>query len=210
MKQSIQISALIIFTFLVVFPQAAMSEVMISLKNGRDIMADSCSDSKDRLVCEKMGGTFEIDKKDILKVSGIRAEKKPSDADAGDASGEVKKDAIPEMEAQTGSRKQESEISEANVKEKVVKGTDPEAEKRLDEIQERKIQLGREAEELNRERQQLTGDMKEAPDILTTKQFDDLNNRNIEIEGRISRFNEQLRALNDEEKKIIEGLRAKE
>ena len=71
MKQSIQISALIIFTLLVVFPPAVMSEVKISLKNGRDIIADSCSDSKDSLVCEKMGGTFEIEKKDILEYRGI-------------------------------------------------------------------------------------------------------------------------------------------
>ena len=75
MKQSIQISALVIFTLLVVFPLAAMSEVKISLKNGRDIIADSCRDSKDKLICEKMGGTFEIDQKDILDIKGITIER---------------------------------------------------------------------------------------------------------------------------------------
>ena len=71
MKRSMQISALIIFTLLVVFPPAAMSEVMISLKNGRDIIADSCRDSNGKVICEKMGGNFEIEKKDILNIKGI-------------------------------------------------------------------------------------------------------------------------------------------
>jgi len=56
MNRSMQISVIIIFSLLVVFPQAAMSEVKVTLKNGRDIIADSCTESKDKLVCVKMGG----------------------------------------------------------------------------------------------------------------------------------------------------------
>jgi len=70
MQQSIQISTLVIFTLLVVFPRAAMSEVKVTLNNGREIIADSCRETGGRLVCEKMGGSFEIEKKDILDVKG--------------------------------------------------------------------------------------------------------------------------------------------
>ena len=41
MKQSMQIFTLVIFTLLFVFPPAAMSEVKVSLRNGKEIIADS-------------------------------------------------------------------------------------------------------------------------------------------------------------------------
>ena len=76
MKQTMHISTLIIFTLLVIFPPAAMSEVKITLKNGRDIIADSCTDSDGKLTCYKSDGTFRIDKKDILDMKTITIERR--------------------------------------------------------------------------------------------------------------------------------------
>jgi chromosome segregation ATPase len=181
MKQSIQISAVVTFTLLVVFPLAAMSEVKISLKNGRDIMADSCSDSKDRLVCEKLGGTFEIEKKDILETRGITIEHE-----------NINESPVPET-VPVGEGQKEADKSSA---------------KRLDEITRRKLELKQEREKLSKEREQLRHDAKKMSTLYTypQEQADELNKRISDIEERINRFNEEVKKLNAEESSIIEGL----
>ena len=154
MKQSMQISAVVIFTLLAVFPLTALSEVKITLKNGRDIIADSCSDSKDRLVCEKMGGTFEIDQKDILNIKGItieRSEQVPEEKKEQEAAAGGKVPVEPEADLK-GTEKQ----PQGNV----IKDIGPEDVKRLDQITQRKLVLQQEREKLIKERQQLHDDVK--------------------------------------------------
>lgn len=205
MKQSIQISALIIFTLLVVFPPAVMSEVKISLKNGRDIIADSCSDSKDSLVCEKLGGTFEIEKKDILEYRGITIKHEQMDESPVPepvSGGEVQKEA----DKSTSGTKDSAKPGEGVL----IKGSNPELEKRLDEITQRKLELKQERDKLARDREQLEQDAKNMGTIYTQEQFDGIKKRISDVEGRINRFNEEVKKLNEEEEKIIGTMRNKQ
>ena len=207
MKQSIQISALVIFTSLVVFPLEAMSEVKVSLKNGRDIIADSCSDSKDRLVCEKLGGTFEIEKKDILDTRGITIEHEKRDE-------RPVPDPVP-----LGEGRKEADKSTAGTKDSAkpgegapIRGESPEQEKRLDEITRRKLELKEEREKLSKEREQLRQDAKKMGTLYTypQEQADAINKRISDVEERINRFNEEVKKLNEEEEKIIKTLRTQQ
>ena len=200
MKQSIQISALVIFTLLVVFPLAAMSEVKLTLKNGRDIIADSCRDSKDRLVCEKLGGTFEIEKKDILESRDITITHE-----------KINESPVPEVPAGEGQK--ETDKSTAGTKDPakpgegvLIREANPEQEKRLDQIKQRKLELKAEREKLSKEREQLNQDAKTMGTIYKQEQFDEITKRNADIEARINRFNEEVEKLNSEESGIIEGL----
>lgn len=208
MKQTIQISAIIIFTVLVVFPLAAMSEVMISLKNGREIIADSCRETKDMLVCEKMGGTFEIGKKDILNSRGITIKhEKMYESPV--------QEPVPLVEGQKGADKSTAGIKDTAVDTKdpakpgegvIIRGANPEQEKRLDEINQRKLELRQERDKLGKDREQLQQDAKDMGVIYTQEQFDGINKRITDVEERISRFNEEVKKLNAEEAGIIEGL----
>jgi len=205
MKQSMQISALIIFTLLVVFPLTAMSEVRISLKNGRDIIADSCRDSKDRLVCEKLGGTFEIEKKDILDFRGItikHEKKNESPVPEPVPGGEGRTDA----DKSTAGAKDSAKPGEGAL----IRGANPEQEKRLDEITQRKLELKQEQDKLGKDREQLQLDANNMGMIYTQEQFDGIKKRISDVDERINGFNEEVKKLNEEEEKIIGTMRSKQ
>ena len=197
MKQTIQISTLIIFTLLVVFPPAAMSEVKVTLKNGRDIIADSCTDSEGRLTCEKGEGTFIIDKKDVLDMKKITIERAPSLQ-------------VPEEGAVSlGKEEGKSEPTLKEVEKRSgagpIKGMKPEEKEKLDQINQKKIEYQAERQRLITERQQLHEDVKNTGLIKTQEQFDAIKKRIADLETRINSFNEDVRKLNDEERKILEG-----
>lgn len=198
MKQSMLISMLILFTCLFVFPRAAMSEVKISLKNGRDIIADSCRESGGKLICNKMGGTFEFDKEDILNLKEITIERsafsesQPEPAEP-EVSGEKK-----EAENKTPNVKDASKPAEGVL----IKGLSPEATKRLDEIEKRKSELMPERDKLIQERQKLMDDIKDAGMIKKQEQYDDLKKRITDIEARVNGFNDEVKKLNEEGSRI--------
>ena len=205
MKRSMQISVVIIFSLLVVFTQAAISEVKVTLKNGRDIIADRCSDSKDKLVCEKLGGTFEIEKKDILDFRGItiKHEKMNESPVPGPVSaGEGQK----ETDKATAGTKDSAKPGEGVL----IRGTNPEQEKRLDQINQRKLELKGEREKLSKDREQLSQDVKNMGMIYTQEQFNGVTKRISEVEERINRFNEEVKKLNEEEEKIIGTMRSQQ
>lgn len=201
MKQTIQISALIIFTLLIVFPPAAMSEVKVTLKNGRDIIAGSCRELKDKLVCEKMGGTFEIEKKDILESRGITIKHE-----------KIYESSVPEPVPVEEGRKEADKSTDdskngAKSEEGVlIRGANPEQEKRLDEITRRKLELKVEREKLSKEREQLHQEVKDAGMLYSQEQFNRITKRISDVEGKINRFNDEVKKLNAEESGIIEGL----
>jgi len=207
MKQSMQISALIIFILLAVFPRAAMSEVKISLKNGRDIIADSCSESKDMLVCQKMGGTFEIEKKDILDFRNINITHE-----------KMNENPVPET-VPLGEGQKEADKSTAGTKDSattgegvLIRGANPEQEKRLDEITRRKLELKQERDKLIEDREQLQQDVKKMSTLYTysQEQADGINKRISDVEERINKFNEEVKKLNEEEEQIIRTMRSKQ
>jgi len=205
MKRSIQISVLIILSLAVVFPQAVMSEVKVTLKNGRDIIADSCSDSKDRIVCVKMGGTFEIQKKDIKDLRSITIKH----AENGESP--IQKP-VPVGEGQKGADKSTAGTKDPSKPGETVliRGVNPEQEKRLDQINQRKLELKVEREQLSKDREQLNQDVKAMGTIYKQEQFDEITKRISDVEERVNRFNEEVKKLNEEEASIIEGLNKRE
>ena len=197
MKQSILISELILFTCLLIFPQAAMSEVKIFLKNGMDIIADSCRDTKGKLICEKLGGTFEIDQKDILDVKGITIERAPAKEVPEEKTGKESEAAV-KPEAEPTSKEKQPPGGQ-------IKGLSPEDEKRLNQINQKKTEYQAERQRLIDERQQLHEDIKNTGMIKTQQQFDAIKKRISDLETRINSFNEDVRNLNAEQQKIVEG-----
>jgi hypothetical protein len=205
MKLSLQIITLIILALSLVFPQAALSEVRIYLNNGRDIVADGCSDSEGKLVCEKEGGTFEVDKKDVLKVEGITIERAPSqqvseEKAGGKAESGDKGPAKPQAEMKAAEKQHEVEL---------IKGLKPAEEDRLDQINRKKQEMKDERERLIKEQDKLHEDVKVTGMVKTQAQLDAIKNRIKDLETRINAFNAEVKKLNEEEKKIIEGSKNK-
>ena len=190
---------LVLWSFFVL-PVRSFSEVKISLRNGRDIIADSCRDTKDKLICEKMGGTFEIEQKDILDVKGITIERSPSQQVPEENTGQ---------EAASGQKVPVQPEADLKGIEKqpggdLVKGLKPEEEERLGQINQKKRAYQTERQLLINERQQLHEDVKNTDMIKTQEQFDAIKKRISDLETRINTFNEDVRKLNDEERKILE------
>ncbi len=204
MKRSIQIATLIILALPLGFPQAALSEVRIYLNNGRDIVADSCSDSNGKLVCEKMGGTFEIDKKDILDTKGITIDHTASPKDAEAPEDRKGQDAVKDGKEPV---KSETETKGAKKQPEGVPiiGLKPEDEERLGQIDRKKLEMKNERQRLITEQEKLHEDIKVTGMVKTQAQLDAIKSRIKDLETRIIKFNEDAKKLNDEEKNIIEG-----
>src|SRR5512135_2762062 len=54
-------------------PSVSYADIKVTLTNGREIIADSCEWEGGRLVCTKMGGTFDIEKQDVAGVKEIKS-----------------------------------------------------------------------------------------------------------------------------------------
>jgi chromosome segregation ATPase len=142
-----------------------------------------------------MGGTFEIDKRDIVRISTVKGEGSDDNGavtpETGSAEGGT---------AETGNAEKTSQDGSGSRRKA--------AAKRLEEIRQRKSELKNEREKLSREREQLQSDIKNAPDWMPVKQYDEINRKNSDIERRIKSFNEEVRGLDAEEKGIQEELKA--
>ena len=186
----------------IVLPGLSFSEVKISLRNGREIIADRCGDFNGKLICEKLGGSFEIEKKDVLDIKGITIKQ-------GNINESPAPQTRPEPEGRQG--EQENAVVEEKASEKsggavFIRGANPEQGKRLDQINQRKLELKDEREKLSKEREQLQKEVKETGMIYTQEQLDRITKRISDVEEKISRFNEEVKKLNAEESSIIEGL----
>lgn len=173
----------------IVFPGLSFSEVKISLKNGRDIIADRCRGSNGKLICEMMGGSFEIEKKDVSNLKEITVKRQvispePGEGAAGD--------------------KQISDEKSAG--EAAGEGGKAAYQKRLDEINQRKGELVSERERLTQERERLNKEFGGKGDTLSQDVFDSYQKRFNEIEARINSFNQENRKLNEEEQAILKGM----
>jgi hypothetical protein len=163
--------------------------VRIELNNGRSITADSCSESGTRLLCYKMGGSFAIDKREIVSMKTTEGAETEEDAGSPPA---------PAAANATG----EASDSSGTVSPDDTGGMRESPAGRLQEIGKRKSELVREREKLVQERMRLQEDVKNAPDWMLPERYDELNKRNADIDARIKRFNEEVKELNDEEEKI--------
>ena len=173
----------------------SFSDVRVDLRNGRSITADDCRESGTSLLCSKMGGTFEIDKMDIVRIRTVKG-------GGSDDNGAV----APENGSAEGGTEETGDAGKAS--EDGSGSGRKAAAKRLEEIRQRKSELKNEREKLSKEREQLQSDIRNAPDWMTVKQYNEINKRNSDIEGRIKSFNEEVRGLDEEEKGIREELKA--
>lgn len=193
--------AAIIISVLVGVPVLAYPDVIVKMRNGREIIADSCEEEGTRLVCTKMGGTFDIEKKDVVSVKGIKAthrESAPAEKAASPAEPEKKMENAP------------ADKGPDEVMQSPYPGGQSAAMKRLEDISQRKKELLSEREKIVKEREQLGEDLNKAPDWMPTNQFDELNKRNAQLGEKIKLFNEEVGRLNDEERRIAEGLKRKD
>ena len=184
-------------------PDRSFSEVRISLNNGREIIADKCTDSGAKLVCEKMGGSFEVDKNDVLETKGITIEHAPVSEVSEKAKGQEaeagEKEALKPEADTKGAEKQPGEG--------LGKGLTPEEKERLEQITSKKIEYLAERQRLINDRNQLQEDVKNVDsnnvDLNNQEKIDALNKSITELEIRLGKFNEDVRKLNEEEQNIL-------
>lgn len=190
---------------LTALPMLSSAEVKVTLKNGREIIADSCREAKGKLICEKIGGSFELEKMDVLdfRRTTIRYVEMPENSAAEpDSATEGQKEAAKAVDgAKNGANPEEGVL---------IRGANPDQEKRLDQIMQRKLELRSERGKLSGEREQLHQDVKEMGMIYKQEQFDGIKKRIADVEGKIGRFNEEVKGLNEEEEKIIGALKGKQ
>lgn len=193
--------------FMVLHSPAA-AEVTVILKNGRVIVADSCRNAKDNIICEKLGGTFEFSRKDILDVKEITLQR-----DNGRVS------SVPESASGAEELKNSTKSVGAGHVEKsqegVLRGTDSGQETRLKQITQRKLELKAEREALLRERETLQQEVNEANDRLAIKTLnaiqrksgithrESLRQRSADLDSRIEKFSSELKSLNEEEAGLL-------
>jgi chromosome segregation ATPase len=173
-----------------VFPSLSPAAVRIELNNGGTISADECRESDGKLLCYKMGGTFEIEKRDIASIK----ETSP-------------RESIEEEEASPSAQPEAKERAAERDKAAGVKHPGAGARKRLEQITERKRALQPEREKLIRERENRREEVKKAPDWMTTDKYDDLKKRISALDEKIKGFNDEVKQLNQEEKTILDSLK---
>jgi chromosome segregation ATPase len=173
-----------------VLPSPSPAAVRIELKNGGTIIADECREADGKLLCYKMGGTFEIEKHDVASMKQIAA---TEDIEEQETSPSV------QPETKEGAAKPNSNAGAEN--------TAAETQKRLEQITERKRALLPEREKLIKEREHLQEEVKKAPDWMTTDRYNDLKKKSADIDERIKSFNDEARKLNQEEKTIRDSLK---
>ncbi len=186
----------ILGSFFLFLPSLVFAGVKIELKNGRTIIADSCEDTGASLACSKMGGTFDIEKKDIEKIREVSG---------GSTDDEVAPDGT-DATQETGQGKKEPDGRDNGDRTKGAPagaGVTGDAG-RLEEIKKRKLEMAPERERLLKERQELQEDMKKAPDWMPVNQYEELQKRNAELDEKIKKFNEEVGGLDRQEKNIID------
>lgn len=189
MKKALPSGGLVVLAsvFLSAFPGYSSGEVQINLRNDSSIIADECREETDRLVCYKMGGTFEIEKRDVLSMKNISGRRAPvPDAGGSDAESTGRSDSSVKAEDKAGDALPAGKVPDT------AKPSDPLAQKRQ--------LLQEERERLLKERQKIQDDIKNAPDWMSEKQFNELNRRNAELDAGIKKFNEEAGRLSEQGK----------
>ncbi|MBI5846963.1 MAG: hypothetical protein HZB31_03290 [Nitrospirae bacterium] len=173
--------------------------VKITLKNGRTITAESCRDMKGKLLCDLEGGTFEIDRQEIVSMQDTKVLRQ-TPAEVSDEPKPAGSGKLPENEKPLPSDKPVVKGSEG----KVVTGLTPDQISRLDQINEKKAALKPERERLDKEREQLNEDVKNLGLIRRQSQLDEIRGRMADLDARIKGFNDEAAKLNEEERAIID------
>ncbi len=189
-----KISSFLLFFSAVLLPCVAFSGVKIEMKNGRTIIADLCEEAGGVFTCSRMGGTFNIDKKDVANIWNIADGN--GESLGGGTAGEA---ALPE-----GAQKSQTEGKMEGVGEMIdapSEGRVPNAGSRAADIRKRKADIAPERDKLLKEREQLQEDLNRAPDWMTTQRYEELQRRNTELDEKIKKYNEEVDRLNREDKR---------
>ncbi len=172
----------------IVLPSPSSAEVKVILKNGRVIVADSCRNVKDNLICEKLGGTFEFAREDILDVKEMTLQRDNVRVNSA-------------QESALGTEEQKETLKSANKsgsaakpKEGGFKGADSERERRLEQITQRKTELKAEREALLREREELQQEMTNNSYILRHNRIklNAFKQKSADLDYRIEKFGSEL------------------
>lgn len=200
-----------VFIIPLIFPSLSSAEIKVLLKNGNSIIAEDCRDAGSKLICERMGGTFEIDKKDVINLKEVTLQIRGG-------SEEQEQPAEPAAEPGARENDQGTEKKASDVKEPEKQGegevvsirrATPEEENRLNQINQRKTELKAEREKLINDRKQLHEDIKSAGVVMERERVDELNRRIADLDAKINRFNEEAKKLNDEENKIYDNIKSR-
>lgn len=189
-------------SIMLVMPSLSSADVKIMLKNGRTIIADSCRDTQDSLVCEKLGGTFSFSKREIENLKEIAGGKKDYEEEEPVPEETTEEGAPPGDTPAAGGRAAAEQAGDT-----LVRGVNPDADKRLDEINSRKLELKEEREKLVKEREQVREEIRKAGEIRSRDKFIELSNRDSEMKNKIDRFNAEAAALDQEEGQLIKSLK---
>lgn len=189
--RALSASRLIVLASVTAFPCISLGEVQINLKNETSIRADECREENDRLVCFKMGGSFELEKRDVLSVQNRSGRSAPV-PDTDRSAAEIPTEA--DSPAKAGERTDGTLPAGTGPT-----SADPAASS--DTLAQKRLSLQAERESLLRERQKIRDDIKNAPDWMPENQYNELNRRNTELDTRIRRFNEEAGKLSEQGKK---------
>ena len=173
--------------------------VMITLKNGKVLIADACREFGSQLRCDMPNGEVAIEQQDIESTKEIKivkrfaAEPQPT---TGISPGTDKKD-------ESGKTATNAKVPTQPGNGRLSGSLTPEQIKRLDQIAERKTILQPERERLMKERQQLHEDVSRMGAIRSQEQYDSLKKKISDLETTITNFNDEVKKLNEEEKTIL-------
>ena len=180
-------------------PTPSSSEVKITLKNGRTIIADYCREAGGKLLCDMSGGTFEFSRQEIESMKEVKIERRSVYTSEPDAAGNQEAEKKEEVGKQVSDIKEPVKTEEA----RLIKGLSPEQARKIDQLNEKKAAMKAERERLIRDREQLSEDVKNAGVVRNREQIDEFKKRIADLEKRIADFNEAAKNLNSEEERII-------
>lgn len=159
-------------------PDAAVSAIRITLRNGKSIVADICRDQSGKLVCEKGDGSFEIEKQDVVEIREVKV--------APDVREQF---VLPQTEK--AGEAQRAEAAKAGPA-----AASPEQNKQLDELEKRRAELTAEGEQISREREKLRADIQALGITKSRTTADEYQQRINALDERIRKHNEQVDELN--------------
>ena len=147
--------------------------------------------------CYKMGGSFEIDKRDVLSIKNISARQAPVSAAGSSMS-------------QHPGKSDSSVVAGEKADGALPAGKTPDAaspSNPSDSFAQKRLSLQNERESLLRERQEIQDAVKDSPDWMSEQQFNALTRRNAELDARIKKFNEEANRLSEQRKQQGLGIK---
>ena len=174
-------------------PALSSSEMKITLKNGRSIIADDCRQINNTFLCDIAGGTVEFDRQEIESIKEVKMQRRVTDTEPRIPTGTE-----PVKNADT------LQTPATDREEQLIRGLSPDQAEKLKQLNEKKSAMRAERDRLIKEREQLHQDVKDAGVVRTQEQFDALRNRIADLDKKINGFNEEVKKINEEEGGIRE------